>query len=926
MNHYPTINRFVVTIFWLQWASTLLGAPTSQNLFFAPYIRNFSKQNYQAYNQNWSICQDHSTGFLYVGNSKGLLEFDGTRWQTYRLPKRQIVRSVAIDQQGKIFTGGLGEIGYWQANSTGRLHYHSLSRQISNKLFPKEEIWNIVAGPDFIFFQSFSTGFLYQQGRVRELRLPGNVLFLYAAHNRYYLQAIGKGLYELVNGQFKALPNTGQLASTAVHAILPYGGEGLLIGTRDHGLFTYEKGQLSRSNHAASRFLQRYQCNKALSLPDGRFAFGTILNGLMITDTSGAVLYSLNQREGLQNNTVLSLTLDAQGSVWAGLDDGIDAVAFGYPLKYFTDPNGQLGTPYDAVLYNRKLYLGTNHGVYWCDFPTSGLPVYHFIEGSQGQVWDLTVVDHQLLCGHNAGTFRITPSGGWEQLSDQAGGWSLQPLSSHPGFALQGVYSGLCIYRRNQTGQWQFSHRVEGFGEPIQEVWEDSEGQIWLRHAHTGVYLVQLSPDLRKLTKIKWAPVYSKDEDLKRSLGISGAIRRVFTGWNDEHLFLRQNGNLLVAKPGGLKAEFSISNFAWMDDYENIIPLDSAYYLLCFEKGYALLPRQELSTVSSQQLASKPLIRQLAVLNTTNNRYFTFRNETASRRFSPVLKARENHLIFQFSLPESIQEPLFSYRLVGLDEQWSDFSKQAEKEYASLMPGTYRFEVRSTSDGSIATLSFEILPPWYQSFWAYVVYLLILCGLVGMSFYIHRWQVKTHQAKVRQQMEEKLQREQEHLRQQLVQVQKEKLEQDVISKSEELANTTMNLIHKNDLLLKLKGEVEKLKDEVRQRQTVDQATGHINQLVKLIDSNISSRQDWKIFEKNFNKVHEQFFKRLLNQYTGLTPDDLRLAAYLRMNLSSKEVAKLLNITVRGVELKRYRLRKRLNLEPESNLNEFMMAF
>jgi DNA-binding CsgD family transcriptional regulator len=136
----------------------------------------------------------------------------------------------------------------------------------------------------------------------------------------------------------------------------------------------------------------------------------------------------------------------------------------------------------------------------------------------------------------------------------------------------------------------------------------------------------------------------------------------------------------------------------------------------------------------------------------------------------------------------------------------------------------------------------------------------------------------------------------------------------------------MNLIHKNDLLLKLKGEVEKLKDEVRQRQTIDQATGHINQLVKLIDSNISSRQDWKVFEKNFNKVHEQFFKRLLSQYDGLTPDDMRLAAYLRMNLSSKEVAKLLNITVRGVELKRYRLRKRLNLEQEANLNEFMMAF
>jgi ligand-binding sensor domain-containing protein len=681
---------------------------------------------------------------------------------------------------GRIFTGGLGEIGYWQAKPTGTLQYHSLTKLVSNQLFSKEEVWNIVVGPDFVFFQSFSTGFLYRNGLISELRLPGNILFLYAVHNRYYLQAIGKGLYELVNGKLTALPGTEQLASTAVHSILPHGKNGLLVGTRDHGLFIYENGQLSRSNHAASQYLQRYQCNKGLALPDGRFAFGTILNGIVITDTNGAILYSLNQREGLQNNTVLSLALDVQGNVWAGLDDGIDAIAFGYPLKYFTDPNGQLGTPYDAVLYNKKLYLGTNHGVYWCDFPTSPLPVYHLIEGSQGQVWDLTVLDGQLLCGHNAGTYRITPAGGWEHLSDQAGGWSLQPLSSKPGFALQGMYTGLCVYRRDDSGQWQFSHHIEGFGEPIREVWEDSEGKIWLRHAHNGVYSIKLSADLRKINQLKWSPVYSHDEGLKHSFGISGKIRRIFTGWKDEHLFLRQDGGLLVAKPNGLKAEFSISNFAWMDDYENIVPLDSTYYLLCFEKGYALLPRRELSAVSNQQLASKPLIRQLAVIKDSENRYFTFRNASLPASFLPVLKARENHLVFQFSLPESIQEPLFSYRLVGLGEQWSDFSKLAEKEYASLMPGNYQFQVRSTSDGSVASLHFEILPPWYQSIWAYLTYFLICCGLVGLSFYIHRRQVSAHQTKVRQQMEEKLRREQERHRQQLTQVQKEKLEQDVI--------------------------------------------------------------------------------------------------------------------------------------------------
>ncbi|MGA0556167.1 triple tyrosine motif-containing protein [Larkinella sp. VNQ87] len=926
LNRSRWTGRLIFSCIWLLVVVNCAAAPTSQQTFLTPYIRNFSKQNYQAYNQNWAISQDTSTGFVYVANSKGLLEFDGSRWQTYRLPKRQIVRAVAVDQKGLIFTGGLGEFGYWQANPTGLLQYHSLTGLITNSRFPKEEVWNIVTGPDFVFFQSFSTAFLYQHNRIREIRLPGNVLFLYAVHNRYYLQAIGKGLYELINGQFVALPGTEALAPTAVHTILP-SGNGLLIGTRDHGLFTYQAGKLTQLQHAASRFLQRHQCNKGLALPNGRYAFGTILNGMVVTDTTGAILYSLTQREGLQNNTVLALTTDRQGNVWTGLDDGIDAIAFTYPLKYFSDPSGQLGTPYDAAFYNGRLYLGTNHGVYWCDFPAkTSPPVYHLVEGSQGQVWDLAVLDGQLLCGHNAGTYRITPAGDWQPVSNQSGGWHLSPLASRPGFAIQGLYTGLGVYRRDATGQWHFSHQITGFSEPIRAVWEDANGEVWIRHAHNGFGKIRLSSDLRRITQLTWVSSDPNEEALKRSFRVSGPIRRVFSGWQDEHLFLRQDGNLLITNPQGLKAELAISNFAWMDDYENIVPLDSAFYLLCFEKGYALLPRSELAMLSNQQLVSKPLIRQLVIGTTGNSRSFTFRKAAGLTSFVPVFGAKENHLTFQFSLPESLQESSFSYRLLGLDEPWSDFSRTTEKEYTSLLPGTYTFQVRATSDGPITSLSFEILPPWYQSNWAYWGYFLLACALVGVSGFVHRRQVQAQQLKVRQQMEEKLAREQERHRQQLVQLQKEKLEQDIIGKSEELANTTMNLIHKNDLLLKLKGEVEKLKDEVRQRQTVDQATGHINQLVKLIDANISSQHDWKVFEKNFNKVHEQFFKRLLSQYQGLTPDDLRLAAYLRMNLSSKEVAKLLNITVRGVELKRYRLRKRLNLDPETNLNEFMMAF
>ncbi|WP_064196538.1 MULTISPECIES: LuxR C-terminal-related transcriptional regulator [Emticicia] len=101
--------------------------------------------------------------------------------------------------------------------------------------------------------------------------------------------------------------------------------------------------------------------------------------------------------------------------------------------------------------------------------------------------------------------------------------------------------------------------------------------------------------------------------------------------------------------------------------------------------------------------------------------------------------------------------------------------------------------------------------------------------------------------------------------------------------------------------------------------------GSLNQIIKLIDNNIASGHDWQIFEQNFNRVHEEFFKKLLEKFPDLTPGDLKLSAYLRMNLSSKEIAQLLNITYRSVELKRYRLRKKLHLETEENLVEWLMS-
>jgi AraC family transcriptional regulator, chitin signaling transcriptional activator len=91
-----------------------------------------------------------------------------------------------------------------------------------------------------------------------------------------------------------------------------------------------------------------------------------------------------------------------------------------------------------------------------------------------------------------------------------------------------------------------------------------------------------------------------------------------------------------------------------------------------------------------------------------------------------------------------------------------------------------------------------------------------------------------------------------------------------------------------------------------------------------INNAIKNKDEWKVYETNFNELHEDFFKELLQAYPNLSNKDLKLCSYLKMNLSSKEIAPLMGISVRGVEVHRYRLRKKMGLDSKENLTNFMI--
>ena len=110
-------------------------------------------------------------------------------------------------------------------------------------------------------------------------------------------------------------------------------------------------------------FLKTYQLNNGVKILNKYYAYGTILNGIIIIDENGNVVQRINKSSGLQNNTILSLYADNEQNLWAGLDNGIDRIELNSPLYFYFDKTGQFGTVYSSLIVKNKIYLGTNQGL-----------------------------------------------------------------------------------------------------------------------------------------------------------------------------------------------------------------------------------------------------------------------------------------------------------------------------------------------------------------------------------------------------------------------------------------------------------------------------------------------------------------------------------------------------------------------------------
>lgn len=960
-----------ILFFVLFWGNNALAQGVNIGI---PPVHHFNKKMYKAGTQNWDAAQDRR-GVLYFANNEGLLQYDGRTWTCFPVENRTVVRSVAIDAVGRIWVGAQSELGYFFPGPDGRLHYNSLLSALPPEKRNFEDVWDIVFDQNAVLFRTNRSVFRWQNNQLETLDVQGGFTGLFSTAQGTLLQRDMNHLMVYRDGQFAPLLSSADLQSP-VTGLMPWGADTLICSTLKNGLFYLSNGQLSPCRTPHDALLREKRIYSATILPNGYLALGTSLSGLLVLDQQHRLYRHLNKSNSLQNNNILCVFADRANSVWLGLDSGIDCAVLDAPFTTVIPDGDLLGTGYAAAVFNQELYLGVSNGLYkipWKNFynPEHKLQ-FEKINPAEGQVWALQPLGNQLLLGHHEGAFTVGGAS-VQRISTVPGGWTFVQMSES--FALGGTYSGLVLYQKKGE-QWVFDQKLKGLNESCRIMVRDPDGSVWVAHPYRGLYRVWWSAAQKDTLRVDFydvsdglpsnlnnyvfnvagKPVFATqkgvyrfdatrqtfvpDDDFNRVIGPEKNIRLLKEDTEGNIWYVAdQEVGLLQLEDFGLKKNIRKVVFPELAErlvggFELIYPVDHKNVFFGAEQGFI--------HYNAAAPVSADTVLQLVLSKVTANGYrdtllFTGWfvhpdgiKDAQYAGFIPVLDAELNNLRFVFSATD-YKEPAFvqyRYRLKGLESGWSEWSAESVKNYTNLEPGTYTFEVQARrKDGresATVAYSFRIRPPWYASGVALALYALGLLGLfVGFVFRQKR-QFENEKERLTEQHEEVTaaqQREVERSIAALNEIQHAKLEADIHFKNQELATATMHLVQKGEVLL----TVQEYLNDILQKSTHQEVKKDIQQLLNMLNFDAKLDEDWQQFAYHFDQVHVHFLQRLREKYPQLSANDHKLCAYLRMNLASKEIAPLMNISVRGVEASRYRLRKKLGLPNDANLTEWVLS-
>ncbi|MBG6110163.1 DNA-binding CsgD family transcriptional regulator [Flavobacterium sp. CG_9.10] len=889
-----------------------------------PFVENYNKSNYQGDNQIWNVAQGNDNA-MYFANNHYLLRYDGVKWEKNMLPNKTIIRSIMVDGD-KIYSGSYKEFGYW-FRKEGKMYYVSISDK--TKVFDdsdNEEIWKIFKFKGKIYFQSFNGIYLYDGKVLRKIKFPFLVSYCFVVENQLLVAAVEKGIYKMNDSKFEKIQGWTILENNVIHHIEKYHNK-TYIFTKKNGVYIEENGILRVWDNPLNAVLKAANINVAKFIKDNKLIIGTANKGVYVFDFATNSSTSINRNNVLMNNSILSIGLDSENDLWLGLDNGIAHVEVNSPISIFYDNSGILGSVYSVASTPKGYLMASNHGVFKYEDKQLSL-----IPNTQGQAWNISKIDNKYVIGHNEGTF-IYENGIFSKLNDINGGWNLVKSNINNTY-LQATYSGVIIYNNaNDLGQ---NKLVNGLLKPIKYVAQNRKNEIWAADNYRGLYRIKYS-DSDEGTQVENTTQGNK---ITNDFGV-----KIFE-FRDEILFLINNSWYTYSSiTNQLKLnELFNSNFR---NVSEIIAIDENHFMVLKEgllyhidaKGNRFV----WNVVQEKYYKGKIINDNLKIFKDKENYLLNLDDGFISLR-----------LKFENKQNTTVKIEAFNYDNLLEDKSKIDYNSELKINVISGIFGAtkpnlfYKIDtandfiavneglivLNNISNGShiitiynhdglsyskISNFEFTVAKPWYFSFWMILLYFTIIGAVL---FLYYKWNKMQYTQKI-ELREEELKHQKKILEMELKaenelnvqEYEKHILELELQSKSSEVAGKSLSIAKQSEMIENIQGildtetDFNKLKSEIK----------------KAIKINAVNKHEWETFESNLNQIHNEFIINLSKKYPVLTSKDIKLCIYLKMNLSSKEIAPMMNISFRGVELHRYRLRKKLNLTQDENLSKFLLS-
>lgn len=889
-----------------------------------PFVENYSKSDYQGDNQIWSVTQGNDNA-MYFANNYYLLRYDGVKWEKNTLPNKTIIRSIMVDGD-KIYSGSYKEFGYW-TRKDGKMNYVSISK--GKKIFDEnnnEEIWKIFKFQNKIYFQSFNSLFLFDGKTIKEKKFPFLASYCFVVDDQLLIASVEKGVYKINKGQIEKINGWDVLENNVIHSIQKHQNKTYFF-TKKNGVYIYENGVMSSWKNPLNDILKAANINIAQFIKSNKLIIGTANKGVYVYDLNTNSYKNINRNNVLMNNSILSIGQDKENDLWLGLDNGIAHIEVNSPISIFYDSSGILGSVYSVASTPKGYLMASNHGVFKYENKQLSL-----VSNSQGQAWNINKINSKYIIGHNEGTF-IYEEGLFYKLSTINGGWNMIKSSINSSY-LQATYSGVIIY--NDVTNLTKHIVVKGLLKPIKYLAQNRKNEIWAADNNRGLYRI-LYNDAYETTKVENV---SQRSNIKNDFGV-----KIFE-FRNEILFLIHNSwytyNSITSQLE--ENELFNTNFKNVSD---IVAIDENHFMV-LQDGllyhiYADGNKFIRTIIQEKYYKGKIINDNLKVFKNKDNYLLNLDDGFISLQLKYKNKPKTSIKIEAFNEDvlvankskikhnSELQVHIIS-GIYGATKPDLYYKINGTKEFTPVKEGL--IVLNNLSSGShditvfnhdglhynkIANFEFIVAKPWYFSFWMILLYFVIIGGILYIYYkwnkmrYIQKLALREeelkHQKKI---LEMELKAENELTSQEY---EKHILELELQSKSSEVAGKSLSIAKQSEMIENIQGildtetDFNKLKSEIK----------------KAIKINAVNKHEWETFETNLNQIHNEFIVNLSKKYPNLTSKDIKLCIYLKMNLSSKEIAPMMNISFRGVELHRYRLRKKLNLVQEENLSKFLLT-